>query len=217
MELTERKKQISLVLLSIIVPMSLLGTFRLTGILKEPTKVAETITLETIEWEFERINQSADIFYVVEALHDDNGFAVNQRIHIWDYVNRPLAWSGSTITMVVELNSNTTSQNGYIESVYVALYKDQLSTVDWVRPLSRFGNLSIVEQAVGYEWSTKADLRLTSVKHSRSVKFSAMVVWSLLTPNNQSHQMDVLYELIYYNGTAYKKITQPFQLKVMGR
>lgn len=44
-----------LTLLSVVVPVSLLVTFRLTGILPEPERpitIAETITLDTIKWEF---------------------------------------------------------------------------------------------------------------------------------------------------------------------
>jgi len=206
--------------LSIMVPVGLLTTLRLSGILKGPTVIAETMTLEAIEWEFQRPNcstfLSVDIFDVVEAFYSDNVLGANQKVHIWDYVNRPIELVPSTMTVVLEVNSTMTDQNGFIESVDVVLHKDQLCRVDWIHTSFRYENLSLVECMEGYMWKTEAYIKLTSTKHSNSIYLSARITWSFSTPSNQTHQLNVFSELTYYNGTAYKKIIQPFQLTFLG-
>jgi len=207
-----------LFILSIIVPVGLLTSFRLTGILQGPITISETITLETIEWTFERPDHDAGIFDVVEAFYNNDGLTANPKIHIWDYVDRPYGgYYFDSLYMVISINSTITNQDGFIESVYVVLNKDQSSQIDWMDTEFHFENLSLVERVEGYKSNTKAHVKLTGANQSNSVYFSSRINWSLLTPNNQTHQMEVAYELTYYNGTVFKKVVQLFQLRVNGR
>jgi len=207
-----------LFILSIIIPVGLLTSFRLTGILEGPITISETITLETIRWEFQRPDNATATYIndVVEASYNNDGLTANPRIYILYYVDRPYGSYFDSLRMVFSINSTIINQDGFIESVYVVLNKDQLCQIDWKETAFHFENLSLVERVEGYKSSTKAYVGLTGANHSDSVYFSSEISWDLLTPNNQSHQIRVAYELTYYSGTAYKKIIQPFELVIVG-
>lgn len=207
----------ALFVLSIVVPVGVLVSLRLTGVLQEPIIISETIPLETIKWTFERPNQTVDIFKVVETFYNNDGLTANPKIHIWDYVDRPYGgYYFDCLYMAISINSTITNQDGFIESVYVILNKDQSSQINWMDTDFHFENLSLLERVYGYKSNMQAYVKLTGANHSNSVYFSSRVDWSLISPNNQTHQMEVAYELTYFNGTVYKKVVQPFQLRIIG-
>lgn len=222
MERLRKRKCVSLTLLSIVVPMSLLATFRLTGILQGPMTISETTTLDAVQWEFERPNpypQGVPIDKKLDATYAADGLSTTLCLWIYDYVDSVAGHD--FIIMAMRVNSTATDFDVFIESVQVVSGKDsQPSTVDWVDTYFDFKNLSLVDLSHGRtngEDYKKAFVRLTGVNHPSKVYFSMRAVWFLLTPNIQTHQMELSYEVTYYNGTAYKKIIQPFQLKIVGK
>ena len=77
-------KWASLALLSIIVPVSLLATFRLTGVLPEPPK-PETITVETVSWNMSRPSDFTTVDERVENVYADDVALVRLGIFIGGY------------------------------------------------------------------------------------------------------------------------------------
>lgn len=218
MEGLSKRKWVSLTLLSIVVPMSLLATFRLTGILQEPMTISETIMLDAVQWEFERPDHYVYLDDKLEALYINDELSATLRVVMGTYTDNAVAYSGAdVVTMGIEINSATINPKGFIERVHVVLRKDYKTSIDWINTNLDFKNLSLVNLAEGYERSTRAYIGLAGVNHTRSVYLWATGTWILLTSKDQTHQMEVVYELTYYNGTAYKKIIQPFQLKIIGR
>ncbi len=207
----------ALFILSIIVPVSLLVTLRLTGILQEPITISETITLETIEWEFQRPSQTVTLDDELKSSYSSDEISVAMRVLMGKYSDDDPAFNYDYVTIGVTANLTVTNLNSFVEGVYVVIRKDSQSTVNWMDTELHFENLSLAERVGGYSWNTHAYIKLTGVNHSSSVYLSAAFFWSLLTSNNQTHQMELAFELTYFNGTAYKKVIQPFQLKIIGR
>jgi len=216
MKLNSRELK-ALFVLCIVAPVGILISLRLTGILQEPTTISETITLETSKWEFQRPSQTVTLDDELKSSYSSDEISVIMRVLMGKYSDDDPAFASDFVTIRVTANLTVTNLNSFTESVDVVLRKDSQSTTDWTETEFSFENLSLAERVEGYRWNTQAYLKLTGVDHSSSVYFSAAVFWSLLTPNNQTHQMGLAFELTYFNGTAYNKVIQPFQLKLLGR
>lgn len=216
-------KLLSLALLGIVVPVGLLATFRITGILQGPITISETTTLETVKWEFERPNLLVNIRDRVENLYNADDVSMVYSILIGHYHEGPFTYDGvDYLSMAV--NVTATALNGYIESVYVVYCEDhERSLVALLEKdnLIVLGNLSIqnLADAFAKQWllknDTKAFMSLTGVDHPSSVYVYAPTHWILRSPNKQSHQMEIVSEVTYYNGTAYKKVVMSTILRVI--
>lgn len=221
MEGLRKRKWVSLTLLSIVVPMSLLATFRLTGILQGPITISETTTLEALKWEFQRPSQTVTIDDELESSYSSEELSATLHIVAALYVENTATIDYDAVFMVVVINSTATSPNAFIENVYVAFHENyERSRVNWDGTEFYFDNLSLVERAeagISRKDYAKAHIRLAGVNHPNNVYLSAIAIWKLRSPNTQTHQIEVVYELTYYNGTAYNKIIQQFQLKILGR
>lgn len=187
--------------------------------------IAENTTLDPVVWTFQRpANGSVQFVYIDEKLNTaylSDGLSAMFRIIIGIYCENSTARNGADyVTMGIRINSTATNPNGFIESVYVVFHRDsQPSLVDWIETYFYYENLSLSGFSSG--WTSqqayeKAYVELAGANHPDRTYFKATTEWSLLTPNSQSHQIEVAYEITYYNGTAYKKIIQPFQLRIVG-
>ena len=177
--------------------------------------IAENTTLEPVVWTFQRPKNSVLILDKLDATYAD-GVSANMYVLIIRYLNESQfgdAYDFLHISMAI--NATTSNPNGYIESVNVLVQKDQESTLGWEE--IELENLSLAARAVGYRLETQAYIKLAGVNHTSSVHAWTITHWKLRTPNTQSHQLEVAYEIVYYNGTAYNKVVQPFQLDIVGR
>jgi len=212
----------ALFVLSIIVPVGLLTSLRLTGILKGPITISETITLSEMDWEFERPEHDMYIDNRLESVYVNDGLSAKFRVVIGTYSANQVVYDGNDIiTIGLGLNSTVVNPNSFIESVHVVFRADsQPSKVDFLLTHINFANLSLVDVTSGWtieEKQKEAYVRLAGLNHPESVFLWATAIWSLQTQSDQTHQREMTYELTYFNGTTYKKIIQPFQLKVAGR
>lgn len=220
MEGLRKRKWISLTLLSIVVPMSLLAAFRLTGILRGPITISETTTLETIKWEFQRPDQFVYIDDRLEPSHSSEELLATFHIGVEVYLERTATIGYDAVFMRIMINSTATSPDAFIENVYVVFHENyERSKVNWDGTEFYFDGLSLVERAeagITEKDYAKAYIRLAGIDHPNNVYLSAIAIWKLRSPNTQNHQIEVICELTYFNGTVYKKIAQPFQLKIVG-
>jgi len=208
----------ALFILSIVAPVGILASLRLTGILQEPKTISETVTLESINWEFQRPNNDVYIDKKLDATYVNSEFKATMLIWIGAYhENDPIIFDHLSLGIII--NSSTTNPDGFIENIYVVLRENyQASKVSWVRTDFLLENLSIVDlKELPEENSVKAYARFVGLNHSNRANLQAAILWKLWSSNAQSHQMEISCELIYYNGTAHKKMAQPFQLRILGR
>lgn len=211
----------TLFILSIVVPVSLLTTLRLTGILQGPTAISETTTLEAVRWEFERTQPFQTIGKKLDVTYVQDGLSTKLRLLICNFVDgSPSDFCDSFMTMSLAVNSTAINPNAFVKNVDVVFNEySQPSTVNWEDTCLDFKNLSLVALSSGYggEQYEKAFVRLSNQNNAEEVSFSVLVMWYLWTSNTLAHQAEITYELTYFNGTDYKKIIQPFQLKIAGR
>jgi len=181
--------------------------------------IAENMTLDPVEWTFQRPhpNQYVIIDDRLEPSYSNDGLSATFLMWVSDYLPRVGSLNYDYLRMSMAINATVGNAGGFIESVHVVFLKDQTSEVDWLETQFDFENLSLAARADGYRMDTQAYIKLVGVNHTGSVRAKAIVRWNLLTPNTQSHQLEIAYEITYYNGTAYNKVVQPFQLNIVGR
>jgi hypothetical protein len=80
----QKKKMASLTLLSIMLPISLLATFRLTGVIQEPP-TPQIITVETVSWNMSRPSNYIILDVLGRNHYSDDIVSVNFSINIVTY------------------------------------------------------------------------------------------------------------------------------------
>lgn len=211
-EVVRKRKWIFLALLSIAVPMILLATLRLTRILQEPLVISETKTLEAVKWEIERPHRLIDVKHTVKSFYSDEDISINYSVFVHGF-HREISMS---------VNTTATANQGFIGGLNITFWEDYNNSEvrffqvhAWPKIYSHVENLSIDDYAHHLQGrGLKAFIELVGLNHPKRVHFHGVVQWFLRSPKNQTHQMEIATELIYFNGTAYKKIVQSFQLEV---
>jgi len=180
------------------------------------TIITENTTLDQIVWSFQRPGQDTIINETLESPYFDGGLSANFKIYLAQYIEG-VSDQLDHLYAILSVNASVSSADGFIERVRVIAYKDQISTIDWEETEFKFENLSIVALVDGYKWKTQAYIELADVNHTQAIHARDVIMWSFLTPNTESHRLEVAFEIIYYNGTAYNKIVQLEQLNIVGR
>lgn len=207
-------------ILSIVVPVGLLTTFRLTGIVQEPATITETITLEPARWESEPILYNIDIWDVLETTYNNSEISLAQSILVEDYSDEVLAFDGSN-TLTVCANTTATATNGYIYEVYWSFREDyENSRVDllWGEKWRvKLGNLSLISYVHWLNGDAKAFFDAGNANGSSSVYlWFPGIHWVLRSINsrNETRLLEITCEVTYFNGSTFKKIVQPFHLVI---
>lgn len=204
-------------LLSIVVPMGLLTSFKLIGLINEPPIITENIKLEMIEWEFPRINGTRDVYLkdVLEARYDNDGLSAVFLLKMGEYFPQGLGgFRDEEVGMIANITFNMTNADAFIWGLQITFQENQtLSRVDFWSQEIVIHNLSLTDLYYGMRKSdVKAYLSAIGSKNSVGGFLSVIAIWKLFSPHDYTHLMKVTIEIIYYNGTVYKKIIQPFQL-----
>jgi hypothetical protein len=178
--------------------------------------IAENTTLDQIVWSFQRPGQDTIINETLESPYFDGGLSANFKIYLAQYIEG-VSDQLDHLYIILSVNASVSSAGDFVESARLFAYKDQISMIDWIETEFKFENLSIVALVDGYKWKTQAYIELADVNHTQAIHARDVIRWSFLTPNTESHRLEVAFEIIYYNGTAYNKIVQLEQLNIVGR
>jgi len=207
-------------LLSIVLPMGLLTTFRLSGILKEPLTISENKTLDAVSLSMERPASDINIKDSLIKVYDEDVLA-NFTVFIDDYHADKWAYGGSDI-VTTQISITSSVGEGYLSFVNITFWEDYMSSqIDffndksWPKDYVSLGNLSIIRHKdFRSGCGLKAFVEMSGVNYPKSVSFSCFAHWVLRSPENYTHQLEVRFEIVYFNGTAYKRLVQPCLLKI---
>lgn len=220
----------ALLLLSIIVPVSLLTTFKLTGLLGEPATIAETITREPVTWEFEKCFRSTDWplwFYSPDEVYVNNSYTEGSTLTTFavipfKYGVNYAEYEGSSVFRF-SLNATATITDGFIEDMRIVFKEDYNES--WVRLDPYFyewGNLTLRDWAYRFygesklENTQKAFIDAYGEDHPREAAFHAgLFEWILKAPENVSQQLEITAEVTYFNGTSYVKVVLPILIRMI--
>jgi hypothetical protein len=207
-------------LFSVIVLIGLLATFMIGGILKEKLTISENKTLDAASWSIER---PAAIIHIGDLLRHvyDGDVSANYAVFIDDYQGDSWDYGGSDV-MNMQVNVTACIGKGFIHSANITFWEDYENSfvnffedVAWPKQYAHVENLSIIRHE---DWLIKPGLKafveLAGLNNPKSVSFSCFVDWVLRSPQNYTHQLEVRFELVYFNGTAYNRLVQPCLLKI---
>lgn len=225
MTLLSKRKALPIVLLSIMVPISLLVTFRLTGVLREPS-TPETITLDEVTWQMER--PSGHVYVNERVENSYTSLEVSARIGVFiasyeensrsiPFVYGSKGRDGVTFRPYV----NLTFTQGFVESILIKFRLLEANASLFVHseheditnpPLKEY-NTSVTEVKWYAENLGTAFIKAEALQSPCGLE--TQVYWIFNDENDQGRRLEVALEVIYFDETAHQKITVPIILAVL--
>jgi hypothetical protein len=220
------RKWIFIIFLSIVIPVGFLVSFRLTGTLPEP-QTPISILVEAVSCSIERPFRSINPIDFVVSLYENENISIIYEINRFGYTEKHSHYGGRDCLGFI-LNVNCSVRKGFVERVDIFLKDQNNKTQVELRdhtptPFSeRFINLSVEGWADGFSYSSpditdplKSYLKSVGVDQPGGISLSNVFDWILPKPNNQSHQIEVTFELTYWDQASYKKIVAPIILNII--
>lgn len=218
MEGFTKRKWLSVTLLAVILPMSLLVTFRLTGIMKEPP-TPEVIMGGTVSWNITKQQKSVTLDEAVENLYqsDDAFVSVTFVVPIGSYIVHPSQGRypyKDSIDFGIEASVNASL--GFIHSVHVNFSRtDRNSSLLIYRDpdLVETYNLDILRHDL---WATPSSEGHVMAKAANQTNHAFLRIWAdwVFLSKEANHSITVTLETTVFNGTSYIRIVMPIQLGV---
>jgi hypothetical protein len=206
---------VALTVLAIIVPISFVVSFQLTGLWggTGSVEIAETITLETLEWGIERPDGLIDITDSIVSIYDGD-IKLTQTILTDKFSNEYGDYGGSALAALI-FNVTAYEPIGHVQSLKLTLFeknypKTKINILN--RHTTEMENLSISESI---DWAEEVSVELDGISSPNKVYFRTPIHWVFYDFSyNQTHLMEAASEVTYYNGSTYNKIAQRFILKI---
>lgn len=232
MQLSRGQKWFSISLLAVVLPMSLLATFRLTGVLPEPS--VEAITVEPVSWQMDRPRLDPDdtlhIDETIENGYSDNYTSIEIGIHLYYYKEdwNEIPFGKHRDGMSFKLNITTAVAEGFNSSFVVRFHAvDAYSTIYIER---QFGNVSgqylatynatIIElRAVSKEWMdggwyNVGEAYVKAESTSSHCGLTGQIHWVFDDQNVEDHHLEATLEFTHFNQTTSQKILVPIILEM---
>ncbi|MDH5482106.1 MAG: hypothetical protein OEY22_04405 [Candidatus Bathyarchaeota archaeon] len=216
MTLPSNRKWLSITLLAIIVPVGLLTTFKITGIIREPL-APEIVNVEAVFGNVTRPESYTFIDRVVEN-HYDNGFSrVKMYAHVIDYEEKHPTF-GEHIWLSITATAQL--QEGFIYSMLLKLSVHDADSClvivllfPWGAPLTE--NLKTERTDTTGTQTNEAYVYATGIDEPKNCFIRIIVTWQFLDRRILDHWMTATLETTYFNGTAYQKVIIPVKIGVL--
>jgi hypothetical protein len=200
--LTRKWKVILLV--CVVVPVGFLAAWEIS-LMRQPS--TETVTIKPVSWEFAHPSRYIDISQWQNASFADDVCSLAFATIIGDY--EPMDSFG-TLQFLTNVYISGKSPNFYVKTASVS-FANLTGTlgVEIEPPQISFKNLSLASLKTDY-------VRLAGNSSTKSAYFSALTEWDLNAPANYTCQATMVVEVVYFNGTMFRRILQPFNLVLSG-
>lgn len=212
----------TILLLSVVVPVGLLMAFKFEGLLGETTSISGTLNLDPVKWELERPYGSLnlDSNYKAVNVFSDKEISMYLEATPRNY-DEDDSWAGGADVLSHRVLANISMTSGFLRNLnIISTEKAQLVKVSFPSSYGYSGarkeNLWIDSSAsVTDDWwllqgNTRAFMNMTGLNKPHSVLLDERLDCWLLGTQNQTHEMQLTFEIIYFNGTVYKRLMQPF-------
>jgi hypothetical protein len=210
------RKFATMTLLSIILPVSLLISFRMSGITPEP-QTPETTTVEAVTWNMSRPADYAGLGEEVNNLYEDGFISINFTVKICSYYeNDPSFDRLDRLTLILSLDAWVSE--GFIHSAIVKFSKvDTYSATDISQNNYHLTFVNLKLQRI-VDWRLKmgneAYLYATATNQPKNAYLQFAVHWLFADQNNVNHEVNITSECTLFNGIQYRKIIIPIYLMV---
>jgi hypothetical protein len=213
-----KNKWLTLSLLAIILPVTLLVTFKLTGVIPEP-QTPETTTLEPVCWNMSRpsdddilINEWTNNSYV------DCGVAVVLGVHILKYYEHdpgPPAEGNDYLSLRVVVTAEV--DDGFVHSIVMTFSASDSYAFLGVLEDPSFMELRNAKLGDIHDFGAgeiKAHLKASCINQPENCSLSILSSW-IFVEKEVDHLITVSLEVTYYNGSAYERVEIPINLRVL--
>lgn len=213
------RKWLSVAALAIIIPISLLTTFKLTGIIPQPPTIANTIETETITWNMTR--SSADCVELLEHVENRycNTLSVTLDANVLYYFDNEAgwpAWGNDYVKLLILTSANLS--NGFIHSLKIGFSKtDSYAFLRIVEDPNSMElcNLKISQISDPATSENEAYFEAVNLNQPKNCSLSILTYWVFTDKNNANHWITVTLEVDYFNETKYERVVIPIQLGVL--
>jgi hypothetical protein len=210
----KQKKFTSIALLSIIIPLSLLVTFKLTGVITEPK--AETITMDPVTWTYVRPTEFKRIDTTVRNSYENDGVTIEFDVYLYDYIENSF-WPFNVMMDRVEFTAyaEASATQGYFSSIVMKHQprdSDAITLLDSNDYALETHNSTITR--VGQTGTNASAAYLMAQSSSSSSSISTTNYWFFSDDNIEDHQVDLTLEISYIVGAKQLKIVLPLVLVV---
>lgn len=197
---------------SILVPVGFFVGLKLSSVQTNMAK-PETITLPTAYWEMERPSCTiSNVSDHVKAFYADEVVSVNTNVLVGcylEYASGPLYNHRDGIVLVTFINVSVT--RGFIFSIGIRYMVDNNFVLFLDAPWSNWvetHNVKIIEANTRGLNFIEAYMIAKALDSPCSLRIQAN--WIFYDQDNiKEHLLEITFEILYYNGTAYRKLVFP--------
>jgi len=209
MALPSNRKWLSLAVLAIIIPISVLTTFKLTGIIPEPPTIAETIEMKTVTLEFDRPFKDVKAPPIVNSYVDEN-VLINVSTLSIEYGEQSAFNNRDCVE--TSLWINTTAFHGFI---YSAEFSCDVDNVSWVTDGYHY-YINMYNATVAEHDATANRIYYKFRVSNSPVAVRIPLNWIYLDGDGSvDHQLSLSVCTVHYNGTAYREVIIPLMIRVI--
>jgi len=203
----------AITLAAVILPMSLLTTFKLTGIIPEPI-TPETFVVEAKSWSGERTPRATALKEKIANSYSDDLASINFEVSVGTYCVGDSTWNYlDFLNLHISASANITE--GFIYSMDVKFLKGNNYTsamkIFQDSALLELQNLQIEKFHSSWSGSDEAYITTTAKAKPTECQLICNVNWIFINQNVDDNATATL-ETTYFNGTTYQKIVMPIHL-----
>jgi hypothetical protein len=212
----------AITLAAVILPLSILTTFKLTGIIPEPV-APEVTVVDTVNWNMTRpLNPDGGVYNIgemVENTYADNEATIRVRVNIAEYENDPYPTMGPYFGrdgVVFTVFANFSISKGFGVSLVIKyLTMDDNATI-YVQT-SSYAVIQENASITDIKWfgTNKNEAYAKTEILNSPCYLGIQAYWVFDDQSTINHALNVTLEATYFNEAAYKKVVLPVTLEML--
>jgi len=221
------RRWIAFSLLAVVLPVSLLATLRLTGILPEPQ--LRTITVDPVSWQMDRpsghvyINERVENGYTSDEVSAGIGVFISSYEENARHIPYVYGYSGRD-GVTFKPYINLTFTQGLVESILIEfrlleaeasifVHSEREESIYVISPPLKEYNTSVTNIKWYAENLDTAFIEAQALQSPCGLE--TQVYWIFDDENDKGHQLEVMLEIDYFKGTMHQEITVSIVLEVL--
>jgi hypothetical protein len=207
----------ALFVLSIVAPIGLLATFRLTNLSPQQRLYPQTVTAQEVVWNISRPTIETDIAEEVVNSYSDNIAIVSFNVFVVEYeTSYLLGWSPDSHGLVLILTGTANVSEGFIHSIIIRFSKlDSDSDVDIADDPDAIVTNN-VELGRVFDWQPDSYVEGYGVSQPGYCKLMINSRWAFFDNERISeHHVSINLEVTYSDGTGYQRVIVPVVFGVL--
>lgn len=218
------RKHVAIAAFLVIVPTGLFFSLWLPSALQGSSVIVrETIEANPVTWGIERPGGSVRLSEEVLSTFSSSEISSLFNLSICNfYDSYGMMGSQDVFGLIITISGQVSS--GFVKSAYVVIDEDYgPSYVDWFGNwFSEVGRVKLENfylkdyadfAELAGTGNQKAFVELETAGTPVEATFQGFGFWALYSPKNYTHLMNARLEMVYYNGTVFKKVVHSIEMR----